>query len=127
MDGRVHPTAALGLDASEVQVIRNAGGVVTDDVIRSLTISQRFLGTSEIVLIHHTDCGMLKFADEDLRRDLRKETGAEPEWSPGAFTDLDENLRASIARIKASRFIPHTGAVRGYVYEVESGRLREAT
>jgi carbonic anhydrase len=127
MDGRLHPTRVLGLEAGEAQVIRNAGGVVTDDVIRSLTISQRLLGTTEIALIHHTDCGMLKFSDDELTATLREETGAEPEWSPGSFTDLDDDVRASIARIQASPFIPHKGAIRGYVYELETERLREVT
>ena len=125
MDGRLHPTRILDLEAGEAQVIRNAGGTVTDDVIRSLTISQRMLGTTEIALIHHTDCGMTKFRDEELRSALREETGAEPEWAPGAFSDVEEDVRESIARIRSSPFIPHRDAIRGYVYEVETGRVRE--
>jgi carbonic anhydrase len=105
-------------------VIRNAGGVVTDDAIRSLAISQRLLGTEEIVLIHHTDCGMLTFNDDDFKRSIQDETGVKPSWAAEAFSDLDEDVRQSIARIKASPFIPRKN-VRGFVYEVETGRLRE--
>jgi carbonic anhydrase len=106
-------------------VIRNAGGVVTDDEIRSLAISQRLLGTDEIVLIHHTDCGMLTFTDDGFRGDLQKETGIKPPWSPESFTDLDDDVRSSIGRIKASPFIPKRDAVRGFVYDVHTGKLRE--
>jgi carbonic anhydrase len=105
-------------------VIRNAGGVVTDDAIRSLAISQRLLGTEEIVLIHHTDCGMLTFNDDDFKRTIQDETGVKPSWAAEAFSDLDEDVRQSIARIKASPFIPRKN-VRGFVYEVETGKLRE--
>jgi carbonic anhydrase len=125
MDHRLHPTAALGLDRGEAHVIRNAGGIVTDDVIRSVTISQRLLGTTEIALIHHTDCGMTKFADDEFRARLREETGAEPDWAPGAFADAEEDVRASIARIRESPFIEHKDAVRVYVFDVDSGELRE--
>jgi carbonic anhydrase len=108
-------------------VIRNAGGVVTDDEIRSLAISQRLLGTEEIMLIHHTDCGMLTFGDDEFRQDIQRETGIKPEWPAETFDDLDEDVRQSIARIKASPFIPKTDSVRGFVYDVETGRLREVT
>jgi carbonic anhydrase len=125
MDARLHPYAMLGLQEGEAHVIRNAGGVVTDDEIRSLAISQRLLGTEEIILIHHTDCGMLTFADDEFRRAIQDEVGIKPEWAAEAFQNLDEDVRQSIARIKASPFIPHKESVRGFVYEVESGRLRE--
>jgi hypothetical protein len=111
----------------EARVIRNAGGVVTDDAIRSLTISQTLLGTEEIVLIHHTDCGMLTFTDDELRGRIERETGIKPAWASEAFADLDADVRQSIARIQASPFIPHRDRVRGFVYEVENGRLREIT
>jgi carbonic anhydrase len=125
MDARLIPTRVLGLDEGDAHVIRNAGGAVTDDAIRSLAISQRLLGTEEIILIHHTDCGMLTFADDEFRRAIQDEVGIKPEWAAEAFRNLDEDVRQSIARIKASPFIPHKESVRGFVYEVESGRLRE--
>jgi carbonic anhydrase len=125
MDARLNPYGLLGLHEGDAHVIRNAGGVVTADEIRSLAISQRLLGTEEIILIHHTDCGMLTFTDDDFRQSVQAETGVKPEWAAEAFTDLDDDVRQSIARIKASPFIPHKDAVRGFVYEVESGRLRE--
>ena len=124
MDARLIPTRVLGLNEGEAHVIRNAGGVITDDEIRSLTISQRLLDTEEVILIHHTDCGMLTFTDEEFRRRLEEETGVAPEWSAETFTDLDENLRASAAKIRESPFIPNKN-VRGFVYDVETGRLRE--
>jgi carbonic anhydrase len=127
MDARLDPARVLGLNEGDAHVIRNAGGVVTDDEIRSLAISQRLLGTEEIVLIHHTDCGMLTFSDDDFRRSVQEETGIKPEWAAEAFGDLDEDVRQSIARIKASPFIPRKDAIRGFVYEVETGRLREVT
>jgi carbonic anhydrase len=127
MDARLIPTRVLGLEEGDAHVIRNAGGVVTDDEIRSLAISQRLLGTQEIILIHHTDCGMLTFRDDDFKRSVQEETGIRPPWSPEAFGDVDEDVRQSIARIKASPFIPHKHSVRGFVYEVETGRLREVT
>ena len=105
-------------------MIRNAGGVITADEIRSLAISQRLLGTEEIILIHHTDCGMLNFTDDDFKRAILDDTGIKPEWAAEAFGDLDEDIRQSIARIQASPFIPHKN-VRGFVYQVEDGRLRE--
>jgi carbonic anhydrase len=125
MDARLIPTRVLGLEEGEAHVIRNAGGVVTDDEIRSLAISQRLLGTEEIILIHHTDCGMLTFSDDEFRRQVQDDVGIKPEWAAESFTDLDEDVRQSAARIKASRFIPRTDSVRGFVYEVETGRLRE--
>jgi carbonic anhydrase len=125
MDARIMPSRVLGLDAGDAHVIRNAGGVVTDDTIRSLAISQRMLGTEEIVLIHHTGCGMLALDDDEFRGALEQETGIKPTWAPGAFDDLEDNLRKSIARIEASPFIPNKDSVRGFVYEVETGRLRE--
>jgi carbonic anhydrase len=126
MDARLIPTKVLGLQEGEAHVIRNAGGVVTDDTIRSLAISQHKLGTEEIILIHHTDCGMLTFRDDDFRAELEDETGAKPSWAAESFTDLDRDLRQSIERIRNSPFIPNKN-VRGFVYEVETGRLREVT
>jgi len=125
MDARLNPYGILGLQEGDAHVIRNAGGVVTDDEIRSLAISQRLLGTEEIILIHHTDCGMLTFSDDQFRRSIQDETGIKPEWAAEAFADLDEDVRQSIARIEASPFIPRKDSVRGFVYEVETGRLRE--
>ncbi len=127
MDARLDPARMLGLEEGDAHVIRNAGGVVTDDVIRSLTISQTLLGTEEIVLIHHTDCGMLTFTDDELRARIERGTGIKPAWAPEAFADLDADVRQSIARIQASPFIPHRDRVRGFVYKVENGRLREIT
>ena len=126
MDARLNPYGALGLQEGDAHVIRNAGGVVTDDEIRSLAISQRLLGTEEIVLIHHTDCGMLTFTDDDFKRSIQDDTGIKPAWSAEAFGDLEEDVRQSMARIEASPFIPHKN-VRGFVYEVESGKLREVS
>ena len=125
MDARLVVSRILGLDEGEAHIIRNAGGVVTDDEIRSLAISQRLLGTEEIILIHHTDCGMLTFTDEEFRQQIADDTGMKPEWASEAFTDLDADVRQSVARIKESPFVPKTDAVRGFIYEVESGRLRE--
>ena len=127
MDARLNPYGLLGLQEGDAHVIRNAGGVVTDDEIRSLAISQRLLGTEEIILIHHTDCGMLTFTDDEFKRAVQDDVGIKPEWAAEAFPDLDEDVRQSIARIKASPFIPKKDQVRGFVYEVESGRLREVT
>jgi carbonic anhydrase len=124
MDARLNPYGALGLQEGDAHVIRNAGGVITDDEIRSLAISQRLLGTEEIILIHHTDCGMLTFTDDDFKKSIQDETGIKPEWAVEAFPDLDGDVRQSIARIKASPFIPRKDSVRGFVYEVETGRLR---
>ena len=127
MDARLNPYGILGLQEGDAHVIRNAGGVVTDDEIRSLSISQRLLGTEEIILIHHTDCGMLTFTDDDFKRQVQDDVGIKPEWAAEAFSDLDEDVRQSIARIKASPFIPNKDSVRGFVYEVETGNLREVT
>jgi len=127
MDARLNPYGVLGLSEGDAHIIRNAGGVVTDDEIRSLAISQRLLGTEEIVLIHHTDCGMLTFTDDEFKRSIQDETGIKPEWAAEAFSDLDEDVRQSIARIKASPFIPRKDSVRGFVYDVGTGRLREVT
>jgi carbonic anhydrase len=127
MDARLDVVSLLGLEVGDAHIIRNAGGVVTDDEIRSLAISQRLLGTTEVVLIHHTDCGMLTFTDDEFKRQIQDDTGIKPEWSAEAFSDLDEDVRQSIARVKASPFLPNKDSVRGFVYEVESGRLREVT
>jgi carbonic anhydrase len=127
MDARLNVYGMLGLTEGEAHVIRNAGGVVTDDAIRSLAISQRLLGTEEIILIHHTACGMLTFSDDDFRQSIEKDTGIRPEWAAEAFSDLDGDVRQSINRVRASPFIPHRDAVRGFVYEVETGRLREVS
>ncbi|MGA2756876.1 MAG: carbonic anhydrase [Solirubrobacteraceae bacterium] len=125
MDARLNPYGLLGLQEGDAHVIRNAGGVVTDDEIRSLAISQRLLGTEEIVLIHHTDCGMLTFTDDEFKRAVQDEVGIKPEWAAEAFADLDEDVRQSIARIRSSPFIPHKESVRGFVYDVHTGGLRE--
>ena len=125
MDARLDVHKMLGLAQGDAHIIRNAGGAVTDDAIRSLAISQRLLGTREIVLIHHTDCGMLTFTDDELKNQIEAETGIRPHFSLEAFKDLDADVRQSIARIKASPFIPHRDQVRGFVYEVRTGRLRE--
>jgi carbonic anhydrase len=125
MDARIQVSKILGLEEGDAHIIRNAGGVVTDDAIRSLAISQRLLGTKEIILISHTDCGMLTFTDGDFRQQLKEATGEEPGWSAEAFDDLDHNLLDSIEKIKSNPFIPHSDNVRGFIYEIESGRLRE--
>lgn len=127
MDARLDVYAILGLRAGEAHVIRNAGGVVTDDEIRSLAISQRLLGTREIVLIHHTDCGMLTFTDDDFKRAIQDDTGIKPAWSAEAFADLDEDVRQSMARITASPFIPHKDSIRGFVFDVATGKLDEVS
>lgn len=125
MDARLETGALLGLDEGDAHVIRNAGGVVTDDVIRSLTISQRLLGTREIMLIHHTDCGMLTFKEAELKETIEKETGIRPAFSLEPFSDVEADVRQSIARIHASPFVVHKDAIQGFVYEVETGLLRE--
>ncbi len=125
MDARLNVYAALGLSDGDAHVIRNAGGVVSDDAIRSLAISQRLLGTEEVVLIHHTGCGMLTFTDDDFRASIERDTGIKPPWAAESFSDLEADVRQSIARVKASPFIPHKDSVRGFVYEIETGRLRE--
>ena len=124
MDARLIPTRLLGLEEGDAHVIRNAGGVVTDDAIRSLAVSQHLLGTEEIMLIQHTDCGMAKFTDEEFHSRLEAETGARPTWSAETFTDLEESVRRSRQKIVASPFIPHKN-VRGFVYDVATGELRE--
>ena len=127
MDARLSPYVMLGLSEGDAHVIRNAGGVVTDDEIRSLMISQRLLGTREVMLIHHTDCGMLTFSDEELREQIQQEVGIKPHFPLETFADLEEDVRQSIKRIEASPFIPHKDSVRGFIYEVENGHLREVT
>jgi carbonic anhydrase len=125
MDARLDVHKILGLEEGEAHVIRNAGGVATDDAIRSLLISQRLLGTEEIVLIHHTDCGMLTFSDDDVKKKIQAETGIRPAFALEAFPDLDEDVRQSVARIKTSPFIRRKDLIRGFVYDVKTGRLRE--
>ena len=125
MDARLDPQKVLGLAEGDGHVIRNAGGVVTEDAIRSLAISQRLLGTEEIVLLHHTDCGMLTFTDDDFRNGIQEEVGHKPSWAAEAFPDVEQDVRASIARITSSPFIPRRDHVRGFVYHVESGTLQE--
>ncbi|MBF6221262.1 carbonic anhydrase [Nocardia abscessus] len=125
MDARLNVYGALGLAEGEAHVIRNAGGVVTADEIRSLAISQRLLGTREIILIHHTDCGMLTFTDDDLKASIQEETGIKPDWSAEAFSDLETDVRQSIARIVASPFVPHKDSIRGFVFDVATGKLNE--
>ena len=127
MDARLDVHKILGLEEGDAHVIRNAGGVITDDEVRSLTISQRLLGTREVILIHHTDCGMLTFSDDDLKAQIHEEVGVKPHFSMESFSDLEEDVRQSIARINASPFVPHKESVRGFIYEVETGRLREVT
>ncbi len=127
MDARLDPARVLGLEEGDAHVIRNAGGVVTDDAVRSLTISQRLLGTEEIILIHHTDCSMLTFTHDELAKQVEADTGIRPPFAFEAFTDLEGDVRQSIARIEASPFIPRKKSVRGFVYEVETGKLHEVT
>ncbi len=127
MDARLNVYGALGLQEGDAHVIRNAGGVVTDDEIRSLAISQRLLGTEEIILIHHTDCGMLTFTDDEFKRGIQDEVGIKPEWAAESFADIDEDVRQSIARIKTSPFVPRRDSIRGFVYDVTNGKLREVT
>jgi len=125
MDARLDVHKILGIQEGDAHVIRNAGGAITDDAIRSLAISQRLLGTKEIILIHHTDCGMLTFQDDDVRKQIEKETGVRPTFALEAFPDLDDDVRQSIARIKASPFVPNKTDVRGFVYDVRTGKLSE--
>jgi carbonic anhydrase len=127
MDARLNPYGILGLHEGDAHVIRNAGGVVTDDAIRSLTISQRLLGTREIILVHHTDCGMLTFSDDEVKAAIEADTGLRPHFALEAFKDLEEDVRQSLRRVKASPYLLHKDAVRGFVYDVNSGRLREVT
>lgn len=125
MDARLNVYGLLGLSEGDAHIIRNAGGIVTQDELRSLAISQRLLGTREIVLIHHTDCGMLTFHDDEFRASILDETGIKPTWAPEAFSDLDADVRQNIARIHAETAIPHHESVRGFVYDVAKGTLRE--
>ena len=127
MDARLDPQKVLGLAEGDGHVIRNAGGVVTDDAIRSLAISQRLLGTEEIILIHHTDCGMVTFSDDEFRRGIQEEVGVKPQWAAEAFPDAEEDVRQSIGRIQASPFIPRKTSVRGFLYHVEDGSLQEVS
>src|SRR5688572_28674316 len=125
MDARLQPNRILGLEEGEAHVIRNAGGVITDDEIRSLAISQRLLGTEEIILMHHSDCGMLTFTDDDLRTTVEKDCGIRPHFALESFADVEDDVRQSMARVKASPFLLHTDRVRGFVYDVRTGRLGE--
>ena len=125
MDSRLNVFAALGLQDGDAHVLRNAGGVITDDAIRSLAISQRLLGTREIMLVHHTDCGMQKLTDDGFRAELQAATGVAPAFAIESFTDLDADVRQSILRVQRSPFLLHTDRVRGFVYDVDTHRLRE--
>ncbi len=127
MDARIETGRLLGLEEGDAHVIRNAGGVVTDDVIRSLAISQRLLGTQEIILIHHTDCGMLTFKDDEVKAQIEADTGLRPPFALEAFSDPEDDVRQSIRRIQASPFVPHKDEIRGFVYDVETGRLNEVS
>jgi len=125
MDTRLIPSRILGLNEGEAHILRNAGGVVTDDAIRSLSLSQNLLGTEEIILLHHTECGMLGITDEEYADRIEAETGERPEWSAHAFSDLEQSVRDSIARLRESPFIPKKNSIRGFVFEVKTGELRE--
>jgi carbonic anhydrase len=127
MDARIDLFAALGLELGEVHVIRNAGGIATDDVLRSLVLSQRKLGTREVLLAHHTDCGLHGLDDEQLIAEIEAESGTRPPFTFGGFTDLDASVRESVSRVRSAVFVPHRDAVRGFVYDVATGRLREVT
>jgi len=127
MDARLDPARALGLEEGDAHVIRNAGGVVSQDALRSLVISQRLLGTEEIVLVHHTDCGMLTFTDDEVKASIEADTGLRPPFALEAFPDLEADVRQSLARIAADPFLPHKDKVRGFVYDVKTGRLDEVT
>lgn len=127
MDARLDVYRALGIKAGEAHSIRNAGGVITDDAIRSLAISQRLLGTREIILIHHTDCGMLTFTDDGFKRSIEEETGLRPSWAAEAFPDPAEDVRQSLRRVQASPFITKTESLRGFVFDVATGKLNEVT
>jgi carbonic anhydrase len=127
MDARLDPARVLGLEEGDAHVIRNAGGVITDDEIRSLAISQRLLGTKEIILLHHTDCGMLTFKDDDFADQVEKDTGQRPSWDARSFSDLDASVRDSARRIRESPFVPNDESIRGFIYEVETGKLREVS
>ena len=125
MDSRLDVFAALGLEDGQAHILRNAGGVITDDVIRSLAISQRRLGTEEVMLIHHTDCGLQLITDDGFRAELQETTGMAPSFAIESFTDVEEDVRQSIARVRHSPFLPHRDHVRGLVYDVDTGALRE--
>ncbi len=125
MDARINVYGVLGLNEGEAHVIRNAGGVITEDEIRSLAISQRLLGTEEIILIHHTDCGMLTFTDDGFKKSIAAEVGVKPGWAAEAFDDLDIDVRQSIARIRNSPFVPKKDSIRGFVFDVATGKLNE--
>jgi carbonic anhydrase len=126
MDARIDPHRALGLAEGDAHVIRNAGGVANDDAIRSLVVSQRKLGTREVLVILHTRCGMRTFDEEDFRRELHAETGVAPQWETTAFHDpIDDDVRRAVERLRASPFLPHRDAIRGFVYDVETGHVRE--
>lgn len=127
MDARLNVYALLGLEPGEAHVIRNAGGVVTEDVIRSLAISQHLLGTKEIILVHHTDCGMLTFTDDQVKADIEAATGLRPHFALEAFSDLERDIRQSIARIRHSPFVLHKDSIRGFIYDVTTGQLQEVT
>src|SRR5437588_1629802 len=127
MDARIDPARVLGLEVGDAHVIRNAGGVVTDDVIRSLSISQHHLGTEEILVVQHTRCGLMTFSDEEFADQLEREAGARPPWASGAFQDLEESVRAGVRRAQADPFVPRKDHIRGFVYEVETGRVREVS
>lgn len=127
MDARINVEALLRLRAGDAHVIRNAGGILTEDVLRSLALSQRLLGTREVLLLHHTDCGMMTFKEEELAAQMERETGAKPPFKLGAFSDLEEDVRRSLALVRSCRFLPHREAVRGFVYEVATGQMREVT
>jgi carbonic anhydrase len=127
MDARLIPTRVLGLNEGEAHILRNAGGVVTDDAVRSLAISQHRLGTEEIILLHHTDCGMLDFTDDEFAAKLEDATGERPDWSAGTFSDVEGSVRDSIARLRESPFIPDKDSIRGFVYDVQTGELREVS
>jgi carbonic anhydrase len=127
MDSRLNVFEALGLEEGDAHVLRNAGGVITDDMIRSLAISQRLLETREVMLIHHTDCGMQKLSDDGFRAELQADTGVAPEFAIESFTDLDAAVRQSILRVQGSVFLPHRDRVRGFVYDVDTHRLREVS
>jgi carbonic anhydrase len=127
MDSRIDTFAIFGLESGEAHILRNAGGLVTDDVLRSLVLSQRLLGTQEVILMHHTNCGLHDADEARLREQIRAETGSEPNYAFGAFTDLDGAVRTAIARVREHPFLPHRDRVRGFVYEVERGRVREVT
>ena len=127
MDARLNPQGVLGFSEGDAHVIRNAGGVITDDEIRSLAISQRLLGTEEIILIHHTDCGMLTFTDDDFKAGIQKETGIKPEWAAESFPDVEEDVRQSLRRIEHSPFVTKQTSLRGFVFDVATGKLKEVT